>query len=308
MPRYTGLGPFSVPSPPQSRIDPNVLAQIQAAPQVARIQRQANLYTQLANLPKDIFGAYQTVRGERRKQKIADIELEQLRSKSEMLPLEKEKTIQEIENIKAQAAERRADALFKSTQKPKQKFMLTNEGGRSTLLTIDPIYGLTNKQDLGPSSITSGKIQTAVQSFNVADKLLDQIEELGHKIITKGTKFPMNVSQGVITTIGGKVRSNPDAAAFTRIRKAFGTQLSRAAGETGVIATSDVERIIEALPDNFDTDESFANAISSARDLYENIKTGAVNTLSKPAGELLRQPSGKKIIPKKTRIEELGFK
>jgi len=154
---------------------------------------------------------------------------------------------------------------------------------------------------LGVSKSDATKIKEAISSFNSANKMLDEIEGLANQVITaeEPGDIPQQYIQGRIEAI---TKYNPQATTFLSTVDAFSSMLARAAGEKGVLTTQDVQRIINALPKLTDTKASAQLKMQTLRNLYEAIKTGAIEAYSTPISELI---GGEKTL--KEKVEEKGY-
>ena len=77
--------PFQAPRTQRTRIDPAQLAQILAAPEVAKQQARASLFQELGQLPQTIFQTYSTLEQQQRARKLAPLELEEKQKQIDLL-------------------------------------------------------------------------------------------------------------------------------------------------------------------------------------------------------------------------------
>lgn len=129
------------------------------------------------------------------------------------------------------------------------------------------------------SETAQNKMRDAQATFNSADSLLASIEKLTNKVITANSSWDIP-GQWLSKTIGGKTRSDSDAAVFADTISAFTSLLTRAAGEKGVLTDTDVARIKRALPSLFDTKQVAQQKLDQLRTIYSSIKNGTLTAYS----------------------------
>jgi len=131
---------------------------------------------------------------------------------------------------------------------------------------------------LGIPFVDSGgakELKKADAEFRSANQLLTTIEGLSKKVITAKVagKLPEQILR---TQLGALSRTNEDARVFLSSTKAFSSLLTRAAGEKGVLTNLDVQRIINALPNETDTIGIAQKKVANLRRLYESQKRGVI--------------------------------
>ena len=127
----------------------------------------------------------------------------------------------------------------------------------------------------------AGKSQDAISAFNSADAMLNTIQDLTNKVVKAGNAGTAWL-QGISGAIGSKLKTDPNAVLFKSTIDAFTSQLSRAAGEKGVLTDQDVARIKAALPSLNDTKDIAAAKLGTLRSLFESKKQGAVSAYTNP--------------------------
>jgi hypothetical protein len=169
---------------------------------------------------------------------------------------------------------------YLAQQEQNPQFIYTLSQDQQTVLRNAMLQrGMTIPEKL--SDTTQNKLREARATFASADSLLKSIESLTKKVITatSPTQIPF---QWLKRTIGGKTKSNSDAAVFASTINAFTSLLTRAAGEKGVLTDQDVLRIKQALPSLFDTKKVADQKLATLRSIYASIKQGAVDAYSVP--------------------------
>lgn len=132
------------------------------------------------------------------------------------------------------------------------------------------------------------KSRDVLATFKTSDNMLQQIEDLADKIVTAQTPqdIPKQYLEG---KIGGITKFNPDAAAYLDTVKSFGSMLTRAAGEKGVLTQLDVDKILNALPKLTDTVDSKNKKLKMLRGLYGAIKTSSIEAYTMDIDKVISQ-------------------
>lgn len=149
-------------------------------------------------------------------------------------------------------------------------------------------------QELGGNVISTtfaGKAKDAIASFNSAEGMLQQIEDLSAPIANAGNFVTANLG-GLMGWIGGKTGASQNSKLYMNTRDSFLSLLSRAAGEKGVLTDSDIARIKNALPALNDTAVVKEQKLKILRGLFSNIKTGALNAYTQPLGSSSQSGGG----------------
>lgn len=132
------------------------------------------------------------------------------------------------------------------------------------------------------------RLKEANGVFNSADALVSTLESTAQKVITSSSTLGAAADWAKIKW-GSLTRSNPDAQIFEQTRDAFLAQLSRATGEKGVLTDQDVQRIKNAVPTSYETMDTAAAKIAQLRQVYNDIKAGAINAYigsKSPSGKM----------------------
>lgn len=154
---------------------------------------------------------------------------------------------------------------------------------------IQAYFPTTGRTETAPAGITTptnfGKIADATRSFETTDAMLNQIEKMASEVITSegvwdGFQQSLRGMGAQMPSAG--IRSQfPKEAEYIDTVEAFSSMMSRAAGETGNLATSDVQRIINAVPNIIRDPKNVAeNKIKTMRTLYATVVQGAVAAYS----------------------------
>jgi len=131
-----------------------------------------------------------------------------------------------------------------------------------------------------PAGVTTptfaGRIAEAQAAFESTDAMLNQIEEQANKLITaEGTwDAAKQYGQGIAAGLPVLRTQFPEAAIYKDTTAAFGSMLTRAAGERGVLTQQDVQRILNALPRFDDTKDMAENKLQRLRGLYRAVVQG----------------------------------
>jgi len=190
------------------------------------------------------------------------------------------------------------------------QMMIDTATGRPTaVFPNDPSRQLTVPAPLATPEF-AGKAAEAKAVFATADGMLNQIEALANKVIT--AQGPLEAAgQYAKTTLGAAARTNTDAAVFLTTKDAFGSMLTRAAGQTGVLTQQDVEYILRALPAPGDTVAIAQGKMRVFRALYRGIVDAKLSAygaapLGGPApGGQTQAPATHRFNPATERIEAI---
>lgn len=139
-------------------------------------------------------------------------------------------------------------------------------------------------QELGGNVISTtfaGKAKESIAAFNTAEGMLNQIESLSAPVANAGNFVTANLG-GVLGWLGGKTGADSGSRLYMTTRDAFLSQLTRAAGEKGVLTDQDVARIKNALPALNDTKIVKEQKLKNLKELFTTIKTGSVSAYTNP--------------------------
>lgn len=162
--------------------------------------------------------------------------------------------------------------------------------------TQDPVTGQVtavfpnapNKTFTAPAGqvtpTAAGRIAASQAAFESTNAELDTLEKMATKIFTAtdtgGVAKQAGRSLIARTPIIGALQE-PDLHLYITSRDAFGSMLTRAAGESGVLTQQDVSRILRALPDpTVDTQDTAAAKLRTLRSLYKSVVQGAMAAYS----------------------------
>ena len=144
--------------------------------------------------------------------------------------------------------------------------------------------------------VTESDIDVGTQ-FAAARAMLNEYREVATRLLT-ATDAAGSLGQRVKLAYGAFVRTDEDAVRL-RALQATVPLLVRALGEKGTLATADVQRALDAVPDFADTQQSSAAKIKQLEEFMANVernigvfRPGVPQRRAQAAGAATAQPTG----------------
>ena len=153
----------------------------------------------------------------------------------------------------------------------KPRAVRVSTGISEQLVYTDNFGNVTRTINLGDNKTVSKDILDSATVLETASNQITQLSDAANRIITarpSSGSFDIlsigsKIGQAVKITVGSSMRTNPDAVDFITTRNAILSNLSRAAGEKGVLTDQDVSRIMSALPSRFDDPVTLDRSLKS---------------------------------------------
>src|SRR3990167_1691133 len=214
--------PFQAPRTQRTRIDPAQLAQILAAPEVAKQQARASLFQELGQLPQTIFQTSSALKQQEMASKLAPLELE-----AKQLQVEESRG-------KKQKEEKFGKLLKESVPSLAKRFPALADVPLGQVKDFLPsVVRLETLKAQGAKTKTDGDlIQTQLTNLSNLEKLF--------------AKVPRGPAGFVSSLIGRTGQALPEAATYEANKPALAVGIYR--GLTGDYRLSDADAVARALP------------------------------------------------------------